>query len=164
MNVSGWTLAEKMALPDWCFGNRQLLGCQIHAVLLGTFYYAIINVVLPAEICIWEFHFWVRTNADMEGTFRLGLRATVPTNEAEMDTATEIFPYIGQAWAGPNKIRLAFRHSTPFVLPIRKGLATGGLKFVVRFFSTVNDVYGDFVFAVSGLPTEIPAHLDPNTI
>lgn len=159
MDVSGWTIDQRMRFPDWCFGNRQLIGCQVHCILADQYYFAISDVALPDPVCIWAFHFWVLTAGNMEGAFRIGLRATVPTNEAEMDTATEIFPYVGAPTAGPNKVRHAFRYTTPIMLPVRQGMVTGGLKLVGALYSTFADVRGDLVLEVSGLPTQMAGWL-----
>ena len=157
MDVSFWTIDQRMRLPDHFFGNRQLIGCQVYCLNALAYYYSISEVALPNPACIWAFHFWVRTPASVDATFRIGLRATVPTNEGEMDTAMEIFPYIGEPSVGPNKLRLSFRYSTPVVLTDRQGMVTGGLKFVGRFYSSIADVYAFFVLEVSELPKKIPA-------
>lgn len=164
MDVSGWTLAKRMELPDWCFGNKWIIGCPVKTLLTGTNYWGISEVSLPDPVCIWTLGCWVRTEEFVSLTTRIGLRATIPTSDVEMDAAIEMFPLLGAPRVGPNLVRFGFLYSEAFFMKVRKGMNTDGLKLVVQVCSTVLNVYVQFSLLVSELPTRIPAHLDPNTI
>ena len=164
MDVSGWTIDQRMRFPDYCFGQQQAIGLQVYCPNALIYYFGISEIALPDPACIWQFSSWFKISAAANNTFRIGLAATVPTTIAEMDLALEIFPYIGGAYAGPNKLRVTQRYSTPWVMNIRKGLVTNGLKIVVALYSTVADTTGDFVLIVSGLPTNMAGWLAHNKV
>lgn len=159
MDVSGWTVAQKMRLPDWCFGNRQLIGVYVNMPLLGTYYYGISAIALPDPVCIWTFGFYIYTYDYTRFRFRAGLRNTIPTNEAGMDAATEILPYFGQPIAGPNYIRLGTKDSRPYIIPLRKGMVTGGKKLVVSAYTGTDASMIDVFMVVSSMPTRMAGWL-----
>lgn len=164
MDITGWTIEQRMRLPEWCYGNRELIGCEVQCILATTYYFTISEIVMPDPAVIWAMTFWARTTVMASFSLRVGLRATVPTNEAEMNTATEIFPYVGQPFAGPNKIRFAIDNSVPIRLGCRRGMATGGLKVVMALYSSQANVWGDVVLDVSGLPTNMAGWLSHNIV
>lgn len=156
MNVTGWDLASRMKLPDHCFGNRQAIGTLVWAALADTWYYSISLIALPDPVCLWKFYFWFQVPSALRLAFRVGLAAAVPTNEAEMDAAAELLPYIGEEKPGPNWHWLGVVDSLPFEFELRKGMVTGGLKLVAALNGGVNNFRGNFVFVVSELPTKVP--------
>lgn len=164
MDVSGWTLAQRMALPDAYFGNRVLIG-QFHGnPNVGTFEWAMRNYALPDPVCIWEFWYLIIETAGNFGTYRAGLANALPVNQAQMDAALEIYPYFGIDAPGPNYIIRATNECTHVVIAFRKGMVTGGRNLVIEVGCNAGTARGFFGLLVSALPTEIPAHLDPNTV
>lgn len=162
VDVSGWSLAKRMALPDWCFGNREAIGCEVNCVNADQDYWAISEIVLPDPVCFWSLGFWFRQPAFARIRFRFGLRATIPTSVAEMNGATEILPYIGAITTGPNYLRIGSFDTFVTDLVLRKGMATGGLKLVMEVQSTSVNTRADLFVVYSELPTEIPAFSNPN--
>jgi len=164
MDVSTWTLAQRMELPDWCFGNRILIGQFLFNPNPGTTQWAMRDLALPDPVCIWEFWYLIIETAGNFGTYRAGLADAVPVNVAQMDAATEIYPYFGIDHAGPNYIIRITEDATHVVIKFKKGMVTGGKKLVIEVGSAAGTARGFFGLLVSGLPTKIPAHLDPNTV
>lgn len=164
MDVSTWTLAQRMALPDACFGNRVLVGLFHGNPNPGTFEWAIRAYPLPDPVCIWEFWYLIIETAGNFGTYRAALAENVPVNQAQMDAAMEIYPYFGIDAPGPNYIIRKTEESTHVVMQFRKGMVTGGRNLVIEVGCNAGTARGFFGLLVSELPTQIPAHQDPNTI
>lgn len=159
MDVSGWTVDQRMRLPDWCFGNRQIIGCQVLAVQPTTHYWGISAIGLPDPVCIWSVGFWFRIDAYSKMSLEIGLAHNVPTNNAEMAACQEIFPHFGAAQPGPNTMRVGQRYSVPLQIEVRKGMITSGKKLVADFYSTLADARVDVYLVVSGLPTSMAGWL-----
>lgn len=164
MDISGWSLADRMRAPDWCFYNREAIGCEVNCVLADTDYWAISEIYLPDPVCFWSLAFWFRSPAFARVRFRFGLRSTVPVNAAQMNDATEILPYVGAPTAGPNFLRVGQYDSVFYQLMLRKGMVTGAKKLVFEVQSTSVNTRADLVMIFSALPKNIPAHLDFNTV
>lgn len=159
MDVSGWSVEQRMRLPDWCFGNREAIGCEVNCVLADTDYWAISEIALPDPVCFWSLAFWFREPAFARVRFRFGLRATVPVNATQMNTATEILPYVGATTAGPNFLRVGQFDSVFYQLMLRKGMVTGGDKLVFEVQSDHINTRADLVMIYSELPTSMAGWL-----
>ena len=164
MDVSEWTVDQRMRLPDWCFGNRQLVGIHVDCPNLGTFYYGISEIALPDPVCIWSFGFYLYNYNYTRHRFRVGLRESIPTNEAEMDTATEILPYFGEPRDGPNYIRAGTLDTRAYLIPLRKGMVTGGNYLVASCYTGTDQSMVDIFLVVSGLPTSMAGWLAHNRV
>lgn len=156
MDVSGWTVDQRMGLPDWCFPNRQIVSIERVANVANTYYWGISEIAMSDPMCIWSVGLFFNLLSAMNAYFRFGLRDTVPTSQAEMDTADEIFPYFGRPHAGPNELRMRVVDSSIIHFPVRKGMATGGKYLVIEYWSNINSSSMTIFFVVSGLPTRIP--------
>jgi len=156
MDVTGWDLASRMKLPDSCFGNRQLIGVYLKNAVPGTRNWAISDIALPDPCCIWQMNYLTMEWPTKFGSYRAGLRATVPVNQAQMDAATEIYPHWGVAQAGPNL--LVRPQGTMFynAIDLRKGMVTGGDKIVVEVNCQAISASMVFGLLVSPLPTLVP--------
>lgn len=159
MDITGWSIEQRMRLPDWCFGNRELTGAYVSRNPTGLVW-AIGTLVLPDPACIWTVYITSMPNAGMMSYVRVGLADTVPTSEAEMNAAVEILPHGWQARAGPNRISLLSGAYALLVYDVRRGMATGGKKLVIEMdniFYGWNRVEADLI--VSGLPTDMAGWL-----
>lgn len=164
MDVTGWTLAERARLPDWCFPTRQLIGCYGWNAGVGTYNWGISAIALPDPALIWVFGYVALVGALGEGDFRVGLNAVVPTTIAEMDAVQDFLPYYGYEMPGPNAVRIMAGSKQAVHFPIRLALVTGAKKLVIESRNWA-DVFRYQVYVlVSGMPDEIPAHLNPNNI
>lgn len=161
IDVSGWTLAERMMLPDWCFPNRMFLDIRLYEQEAGEHEYGIAQVVMPDPMCIWELAIRFVSTSWSNHYIRLGLDIDVPTNAVEMDAADEIFPYIGSTLATPhrmyyNEVEYWYtRHK------LRKGMVTGGKYLVLDLYNQAGRSEVVVSMVVSGLPTKVPAFLNP---
>ncbi len=164
MDVSGWTVDQRMRLPDWCFPNRQIISVFIKATTGSTWYFGISDIALPDPCCIWSIGWFCYKDTATNSLQRVGLRATVPANAAEMDAAAEILPHFGEAHAGPNYIRIDDQLGNLAQIPLRHGLVTGGLKFVAGFFILTGIASATIFLVVSGLPTSMAGWLAHNKV
>lgn len=164
MDVSEWTIDQRMRLPDWCFGNRTLIGCQVIIAGAITNFWGISEIALPDPCCIWQLVYFFRPSEFTRLNLRIGLAATVPTSEAEMDAAKEIFPYFGSPATGPNILRIGILYSTPMSIMMRKGMATDGLKLVCQGYFSDGTGYCNVGLLCSGLPTSMAGWMAHNRV
>lgn len=164
MDVSGWTLAQRMELPDWCFPNRRILGVYKANVVPTTFTWEISDTDFPDPCCIWEVAIFTQMTAGASGLLRFGMAHNVPVNVVQMDAAEEIFPDCFKPHVGPNELPMRGATYTLWRMYVRQGIVTSGKNLVIQIYCAAGECRCDVTFLVSGLPTRIPAHLDPNTI
>lgn len=161
MDVTGWTVDQRMRLPDWCFGNRSLIGLRLTTTTPGGYDWDIAALALPDPCCIWGLGLNI-TQSDQRSSFvRMGLATAVPTSSAEMDATTPLFPYFGNAVYTPPRVHFPTIGGPAYFIPVRKGMVTGGKKFVGEIYlhgagtALLLDVY----LIVSGLPTHMAGWL-----
>ncbi len=159
MNLKRWTIDERMRLPDYCFGNRQIISVYLGNANVGTFKWTISEIGLPDPCCIWNAQFGSYPSTSGTGYLRVGLADAVPTSEAEMNEAVELFPNYGDAWKTPNAITLRSGNFAFWTFDIRKGLATASKKIVMEVQCTDRIMRCFFAIVVSGLPTNISGFL-----
>lgn len=164
MDVSGWTLAQRMRLPDWCFGDRSLVGLVIDANGVGVTNWEIHPKALPANIAIWQASIIPLRSDSTNDYIRMGLRATVPTSEAEMDTAIPILPDFGYFVWTPPRVYLSDGAFIPWTFNMRTAFATAGLKLVLELHSALGRVSTIFSFVYSELPTSMAGWLAHNKV
>lgn len=156
MDVTGWDIASRMKLPDWCFGARSTDGVYLPCDEATTKYWGISTLVLPDPVCIWSVGWFSRQKSSSHLEIRAGLRATVPTSEAEMDEAVEILPGVGEPMTGPDKIKTITPYSLGTFFHLRKGIVTTGLKLVLQALSSSDAAPLSFFMVYSALPTKVP--------
>jgi len=164
MDVSGWSVDQRMRLPDWCFGNRELIGVYLANAVPATFTYGISDIPLPDPVCIWEMQILVPETVANHGNYRAGLAAVIPINHAQMDAAQEIYPYYGVPHAGPNLIQRNAYGWTTIAVRFRKGMVTSGKFLVVENESILGTSRIIFSLLVSGLPTNMAGWLAHNKV
>ena len=162
MDVSGWTVAQRMRLPDWCFPTRELIGCYGYNNAVGTYNWGISTGALPDPACIWVFGYVSLMDPTSEGEFRVGLNNVVPTSRAEMDAVQDFLPYYGYELAGPNSVRLVVGSKQAVNFPLRLGLVTGGKKLVIENYNIAGTSRFQIYVLVSGLPTSMAGWMAHN--
>lgn len=162
MDVSTWTVDQRMRLPDWCFGNREIYGIHLIVDVAAGKGWGICPLALPDPMCVWSLGFFFMTQAATIVALRVGIRATVPTSTGEMDAATAIFPYFGKLTFTPPQFALRTEYSNALVVPCRKGMVTGELFFVAELYADVAATHCDVFMIVSGLPTSMAGWLAHN--
>lgn len=164
MLITDWTIDQRMRFPDWCFGNRQLIGVYSMNNTPGTITWEISEIALPEPACIWVFGYqWLWTTG-AGASMRVGLADVVPTNVGEMDAAMEILPYFGQAATGPNYIGCKIDGYAFLQLEVRKGMSTGGRKLVMQNNCTAGISRIFTWVTISMLPTDMAGWLAHNKI
>lgn len=161
MDVSGWTLAERMALPDWCFGMPKVYGFFIFNNADGISNFWIDNEDLPDPACIWSLQLISMPDALATGWLRLGMCDIVPANTAQMDACDEIFPKLGRAAAGPNDMIFYGGVFTEMKVMVRKGIVTGSKNLVGELRCTNDMMRFQVVMLVSELPDQINSRYNP---
>lgn len=159
MDVSDRTVAQRMSLPDWCFGDREIISVYLTNNDIGTRKWGISEIALPDPACIWEFAYTWMPNATGSGWVRAGLADTVPTTQAQMDATDPILPYFGSASEVPPVICPPSFQTQYVSFNCRKGMVTGGKKLVIEIRCGAADTKIVLWVMVSTLPIIIPAWL-----
>lgn len=160
MWVDTWTLAERMALPDWCFGAPKVYGFFIFHEVDGTESFWIDNEDLPDPACIWSIQVISMPDAGARGWLRLGMCDIVPANTAQMNACDEIFPKLGRAAAGPNDFIFYGGVFTELKVMVRKGIVTGAKNLVAELHCTNDMMRFQVVMLVSELPRQVSGYFD----
>lgn len=161
MDVSDWTIQQKMRLPDYCFGARQMISCRCSIWIADTYQWVISTAVLPDPCCFWSWGIVLIRSDHISNHFRVGLRSTVPASTADMDGADEIFPDFGLLTYHPSRLYVPAVPGTYYNMPMRTGFVTGGKKLVCEGFQHAESSWISFIvyFMVSAMPTEMDGWL-----
>lgn len=162
VDVSGWTLAQKMSLPDWCFGNREVIGIDKSATGSGDIQWEISSLALPANICIWHIGIFLNLAEKSPSYARIGLTAAKPTNVGEMDAAVEVLQYFGDVDYAPRRIYFSNDITEPWQFPLKKSLATEGKKLTLEVYCGTTKIAVTVYMVFSELPISVPAFLNPD--
>lgn len=161
-DVSGWALAKRMRLPDWCFGDREIIGIDKSATGSGDMTWEISSLALPANICIWHIGFFLNLAEKSPSYARIGLTAALPVNEGQMDAAVEVLQYFGDVDYAPRRIYFSNDITEPWQFPLRKSLATGGKKLTLEVYCGTTKIAVTVFMVYSELPIEVPAFSNPD--
>lgn len=159
MNIKRWTIDERMRLPDFCFGNRQVISVSKTASGPAAFSWAISDKGLPDPACIWVFGVLPRRVDNTNNYCRVSLGDTLPTNEAEMNATQPVLPQFGAlAWTPP-RIYPPTTTMTVWQFDLRKGMVTGGKKLILECYASIDAMAAIAFIVVSELPTNISGWL-----
>jgi len=164
MDISGWTIEQRVRFPDWVFPVRQVISARIFNIVNNSYVWAISDIGLPDPCMIWKIGMLFRISDSQNNWMRMGLRDTVPTSEAEMNDSVEILPHWGGTVDAPEKIHLFIGNGVYLELDIRKPMATGGKKLVLEGRCEGNDIRVLVHLVVSGLPTDMAGWLAHNRV
>lgn len=162
MDVSGWTIDQRMRLPDWCFGNRRIVSAYVYETVQGQREWEISEHALPDPACIWRVEIISEPNAGKKGAMRIALSHVVPTSEAGMTNCQELLEGLGRPREGPNDILLNSGSYLYHFLDVRKGMVTGGKHLVVEIYAVGATMRVTCNLIVSGLPTSMAGWLAHN--
>lgn len=160
MDITGWTMEQRMRLPDWCFGNRRIVSCYGWNPNPATFVFTISSSDLPDPCCIWHAMFCSQPTGGGMGRMRIGMSDDVPADDGEMDLVDEIFPDYGSPGPGPNDIDFMEATYTYYAFNIRKGLVTGGQNLVMSTENTAGVMRLMCALVVSELPINMAGWLE----
>ena len=157
MDVSDWTIAQRMRLPDWCFGSRETYIAHGGVASPDTYNWGISDNALPDPACIWEFVILLGASDYAYNKVRIGLSDTVPTSKEEMDATDNIFPDFGDKATTPPGINCGIIPGMFFWISLRRGLATGGKKLVMeaKRHASGTILIADIILVISTLPTDM---------
>lgn len=159
MDVSGWTVDQRMRFPDWCFGNKKVISLYGFSTGVTTLTWDIHTLSLPDPVCIWEIMIMPLVNSHVYNYIRVGLTAKKPVNEAEMDASIPVLPDFGVVTYTPPRIYFSDDSKEILKFTLRKGMVTDGLYLTTEAFS--NDVKISILIAlvISELPTQMAGWL-----
>jgi len=164
MDVSGWTIDQRLRFPDWCFGDRELVMLSLGVWVAGGFFWVITGVDLPEHICIWQMGVVVRRNDSADNYFRLGLAATVPLNVADMDASIPLFPQWGNIAFAPPRITLPEETDQTWFFNTRNGIHSQGLRFVGEIWGNACPAMVQINIVYSCLPTNMIGWMDHSRV
>ena len=164
MDVTGWTVEQRMRLPDWVFGNRQLIGVWGDNAAPGTTNWTISDIVLPDPCCLHIFSYLAFEKAGQFGNYRAALVPALPINVAEFDAGIEIYPYWGIPRAGPNLLIRKQEEMYYQEIPFRKGMVTNAWYLCVEVECVLIRAQIGVAVLVSGLPTDMAGWLAHNLV
>lgn len=156
MDVTGWDLASRTKLPEWCFGQRQVVSARIYNIVNLSTVWDISDVALPDPCFIWNIGMNFRRSDDTGSFLRMGLLANVATSSGEMDAADEILPDYGKGGTSPRRIYTPVCNGLYIEFKIHKPMVTGGKKFAVEGYCYGSDLRLLMHMVVSGMPTKVP--------
>lgn len=164
MDVTGWTMEQRMRLPDWCFGNRQIISVYLVNDTPASRAWAISTIALPDPACIWQFAYTWMPDVAGSGWVRVGLADAVPVNQAQMDAADPILPYFGSPTETPPVICPPSFQTMYVAIDTRRGIVTGGKKLVVEIRCGAAKTKIVVWVLVSCLPTDMAGWLAHNIV
>lgn len=164
MDVSGWTVDQRMRMPDYCFGNRKLYICNLSMYGADTWTWKISSEALPDPACIWAIGLVVTVSDYKANHVRIGLRDTLPESKEQMDTCQNILPCLGDNTWTPPKYNPPTVPQQAYHIELRMGLLTSRRYFVAEGYVHENglNMRALLYMVVSGLPTSMAGWLAHN--
>lgn len=162
MDVSGWTVDQRMRLPDWCLGNRQVVGVYLENLVAGVDQFGASIVPMPDPVCIWSILFEMMPTGGGTGYVRIGINDHVPVDAADMDGSVQILPDYGVFYTGPNIIMCIAGVFNTWNLQTRLGMDTNNFHLVVQNHCIVADFRSQVSMVISGLPTSMAGWMAHN--
>lgn len=155
MNIQNWGMGQIMQLPDYLFGRRFLITCEVR-VGPATRAWDISEVALPEKCVIWELVIKGMGIIGMMTTVRIALGDQLPTAVAMFNALDPLFMGLGAQGAEPRDFLLLERAGVAF-RRLRMPVAAQGRRLVIEAISpeilTAAVVVG---IVVSGVPKEVP--------
>lgn len=159
MDISKWSIDERMRLPDWCFGNRNLVMAANTANGAGTIRWDISETTLPEKICIWQVGILPRNLDSVNSYIRFGFLSTKPTSEAEMDLAKPVLPNFGYTAYTPPRVIMPASGTEIWQFFLRMGVSTGKKKLAIELKCGLTQFSAIVFMLYSELPTNISGWL-----
>ena len=157
LDLQGWSIEDKLRLPDWCFGRRYIVSVTWQASAYGTDAYDISEDCFPEEAVIWEVVLSFDRVSANDNYVRLALGSQLPANEAGFMELEPLLRGFGLTGPEPRKIRVP-NNFRVIRFCLRQYFAPGGRRLVVfnRVPTTAAFGSGEVIVVVSGLPKEVP--------
>ena len=155
IDISGWSLGEKMMLPDHAFGVRNLVTFSNSVPTVTTEWHRFLSA-LPDHIVIWNIKAITGAIPPAFGTVRLALGDVVPTSDAEFNELEQIGMGGGLQTGRGARIVCDSVSGSDYVM-LKLLVSPQGRRFVVRFRN--NDVGSDnmqLAVIYSAVPRSIP--------
>ena len=155
MDISNWSMAQIMELPDHLFGRRYMVGCAVYGESMGDAF-DISMFGLPERAVIWELRVRLVVLSARMVTLRMALGDQLPANEAEFNALPQLFSDIGYREDGVRVIRVS-NLSSMIVTQLRYGIETAGRRLVIAgAFDALADHWLFVDLVVSSIPRSLP--------
>lgn len=158
MNISNWSMAKIMMLPDWLFGPRFLVSVYVYAGGGGV-NWGMSSIAFPERAVIWACDSWPhRAQYQAEG-IRLAFGDVVPTSNAQMMLLEPVFSGFGIDGQDPRVIP-TYGVMSITLRNLRTPVKAAGRKLVMEVDAVAGLEIGlQMVLTVSGVPSEVPEWL-----
>lgn len=164
MDITGWSIEQKVRFPDWCFGQRKTMAISHQAIGAGVDTWVINTKILPDNICIWTVGYWYTETNSTSDYLRLGFRAAVPGSIAQMDEAVPAEPETFDVPPNPRKMYLPMLTSNVIMIPTKKGVDVTGLFLVMMVHSAAARCSGACILTYSEMPTDMAGWLEHSRV
>lgn len=144
-----------MQLPDWCFGRRWVVSCELGATA-GTTVWDISEVALPDAGVIWQLSLNIIYSMDPTNTIRLALGDILPTTTVIMDELEPLVHGIGVQGAEPRQ-KHVHAYGKGFDIRMRTPRTFQSKKMVMEATAVAGELnYAQAIMVVSSIPLEVP--------
>lgn len=155
MNIQNWGIGKIMELPDWLFGRRFVVSCEID-VGTARFAWDISEVALPDMCVIWELSIQATGTFSDWGWVGIALGDQLPTNAGMFNVLEPLFMGMGLQGAEPRNMRADIQR-TKHLNRLRMPVAAAGRRLVIESLTEDTIKAGVQVdIVVSGVPKEVP--------
>lgn len=155
MDIRNWPIDKIMQLPDYCFGQRWLIGLASTASDIGPSY-DISEMALPEWTVIWNLCFWYLQIDEKFMAISLALGDNRPTTEAEFERFEVLFRDFAY-YTAPRREFQIMPAGGSYNVPMRKIVHTAGRRLVGRLYYGATGVqYATVILTISSIPTEVP--------
>lgn len=159
MDISRWTIDERMMLPDFCFGSRKVVSAYSDNLVPGSNTFAASVIKIPDPVCIWSIMFEAIPTDGGYGYLRFGLNNHLPVDDADMSTSAEILPAYGINVPGPNLILCLAQVFASWNFNVRKGMVTHDNYLVIQNSCLLVNLKVQVSLVISELPKNISGYL-----
>lgn len=166
MDITGWTLEQRIRLPEWCFGSHQIMSVYLSNVAPGTSIWGQSLEILPADICIWAAGLLIVVNDAVWSFVRMGFRDTAPVNVGQMDASHNFLPGFGNTAFAPPRINTSLVTGLQYHVPLKMGVTPAGERLVAECYCSAGGTQTIVMLYIiySTLPVDMAGWLSHNIV
>jgi len=155
MDIRNWSLGQIVQLPEHVFGRKYCVSVEL-TVGGGITEYAMSEMAFPERMILWQVAIYWGLWSAAGSYLRLGMRDQIPTSPAEMSSAEEILPGVGESMLGPNMLH-AYQYTGQEIIDLKAPMIPPARHLVAQVTSSggaTSNVRA--ICVVSGIPNEVP--------
>lgn len=155
MNIREWPLDKRLALPQWCFGQRWPIAVA-EFMADENYVFDISEGGLPEHAVIWQLVLATFSVFNVTHVVSLYLGDRLPTTLAELTANEPLFREFRLPGYPPSSVEIS-GSAAPIQLNMRHYVAAGGRRLIGGMVRHDGVATGGSAFVVvSSLPTEVP--------